>query len=137
METYKIAALFLLVLVAGGCAGWAIAHMVSAAKTSAKQLQGRVNALEEKVAELKTHEEKVKELENRHLHPHATRDGLEDTIAILLDVIQESKNSRDYADGRIRQASDVLRTIRSDPHGYRDSVNQKQLFEQRSKNGRK
>lgn len=51
-------------------------------------------------------------------HTHATAAGLEDAIAVSIDLIREYKVTQEYTAQRIRQLQDILKTVRSGPLAY-------------------
>jgi hypothetical protein len=79
--------------------------------------------------------EQLEQVSKRRKLPYPAMAGLEDAIALaddgqfenasmdqvitrLLTILQHSEAARKYMDARLDQVADVLRTIRSDPHGY-------------------
>ncbi len=73
-------------------------------------------------AEIKDHRRRIKKLEDsanndgRVKNPHLTNAGIEDAIAVLLDVLQ----NREVEDLRLKRASEILRQIRSNPGAYNE-----------------
>jgi hypothetical protein len=66
--------------------------------------------------------------DGRVRNPHLTNAGIEDAIAVLLDVLQ----NREVEDLRLKQASDILRQIRANPGSYdEDRPNQKGFWKGR------
>lgn len=51
-------------------------------------------------------------------HTHNTAAGLEDAIAVLLDVIHVIRETLQYAEARIRKALEILKITRRGPHSY-------------------
>jgi hypothetical protein len=104
-------------IIASGLTGYGMAR----AWHAAQNLERRITHIEEE----------VKQLKDRRRHPNPTADGLEDALAICLDVLQEYDASRQYTQARMRQVGDVLKIVRNDPHGYREEPNQKKPYGKR------
>jgi len=51
-------------------------------------------------------------------HTHATAAGLEDGIAIAIDLIREYQSNQEYASARLQQLTGVLRQVRQGPYAY-------------------
>jgi hypothetical protein len=51
-------------------------------------------------------------------HTYSTTAGLEDALAIAIDVITEYDASRKYTEARISQLRDALAKVREGPHAY-------------------
>jgi len=51
-------------------------------------------------------------------HTHRTEAGIEDAIAVALDVLQEYQASQKYTEARISQLTDILTITREGPHSY-------------------
>jgi hypothetical protein len=61
---------------------------------------------------------KVEPLEAQKRHTHRTAAGLEDALAVTLDLIREYENMENYAQARLRQLADILTEVRQGPHNY-------------------
>lgn len=65
-----------------------------------------------------------KGLENKALknsnprHTYSTLAGIEDALAIALDILNELKVTLEYLTARMMQLQDVLKTLRSGPNSY-------------------
>jgi hypothetical protein len=80
------------------------------ARKERNDLSGRIIELEKEVIELKEAGPKR--------HTHSTLAGIEDALAIAIDVLNEYAESQRFAQVRMTQLQNVLKTVRSDPNGY-------------------
>jgi hypothetical protein len=70
-------------------------------------------------------EETIKEMNEiikRRKLPYPTQAGLEDAIAIVIEVLDQHQAQKAFDDTRLNQLADRLRQVRSNPQGY--DVNQ-------------
>lgn len=51
-------------------------------------------------------------------HTHQTAAGLEDALAVAVDVVLEYQSSQAYAEARLSQLQKILQTVRTGPHSY-------------------
>lgn len=116
MNTNIIIALSIfLAMVAGTLLGWYIRKMIE-----------RQEKMEKQIAELN-------EIANRRKLPYPAQAGLEDAIAIVIDVINNDEAADAYRQTRINQLIDRLKQVRSNPQGY--DINQPDL--QNTKNAKR
>jgi hypothetical protein len=73
-----------------------------------------INALENDLNLTKT----LLEATKQKRHTHSTCAGLEDAMAIALDIIRENEIATQYTASRAKRLTDVLRVLRSSPHAY-------------------
>lgn len=132
MSIYEIA-LALVLFAAGIGTGWAgqrLLGQVAGLKKQVRQLEEDVKGQKEKQTK---QEAELQALRDRRRLPHAAADGLEDAIAIVLDVLQEEEATRAYREARVGQLHHVLKQIRQEPAKYREQENQKRLYAERKK----
>jgi hypothetical protein len=87
-------------ILAGSFLGWHIRKLIE-----------RQQQLEKQVAELK-------DIADRRRLPYPAQAGIEDAIAIALDIINEQEAVHAYTDTRINQLTERLRQVRSTPQSY-------------------
>jgi len=100
MNVNIIIAIVFIALIAGTFLGWYIRKMI-----------GRQEILEKKVAELS-------EIANRRKLPYPALAGLEDAIALVIDIINSDEAAQAYRSTRILQLTERLKQVRSDPQHY-------------------
>lgn len=101
-----ITAIVLATLACGVAFGYALAS-----------LRSHMRAIRQQIHDLAGKVDKLSESQ-RTRNPYRTNDGLEDAIAVALDVLQQSRAEREYEDYRINQLRAILGQIRTDPDGY-------------------
>lgn len=72
------------------------------------------------VKQLRSTDDRLRELEKagQKRHTHATIAGLEDALAVSLDIIRENESSKKYTDARLSQLNGILQELRSGPNNY-------------------
>jgi len=93
------AAFVLALLLAGG-----LGATVAGAALAVRSLAGRVTQLEEMLAK------------RRHTYP--TADGLEDSLAVTIDVLLDEQAHSEYRAARIEQLRRILGEVREGPLAY-------------------
>jgi len=100
-ERHSMNALLIgIAILAGSFLGWHIRKLIE-----------RQQQLERQVAELK-------DIADRRRLPYPAQAGIEDAIAIALDIINEQEAVHAYTDTRINQLTERLRQVRSTPQSY-------------------
>lgn len=126
-------AAFVIVFAAGIAIGFGLHGLIVAYKKFSK----RVSHLEADVEELRCGMEimagEIKDLKDRRLHPHPTRDGLETAVAIYMDIAQNYDECIKYTYARIQQVTEIIKIVRGDPFAFREGPNQKIPLEIRRK----
>ena len=63
---------------------------------------------------------KYKPLRNKKLirHTHRTAAGLEDALAVALDLVREYEQSEVYAKARLQKLMEIIKQVRTGPHNY-------------------
>jgi len=51
-------------------------------------------------------------------HTHRVIAGLEDALAVAIDIINEQARSLAYIEARARKLSEILKTVRANPQAY-------------------
>lgn len=74
-----------------------------------KNVELRMTVLEARLAELENGPKR---------HTHATTAGLEDALAVTIDVLQEYHLSRAYTEARLKQLNEILGMVRAGPQAY-------------------
>jgi len=98
--TNTIELMLLVALLAGGTLGWL-----------GRKLFERLDALERRVEELGA-------IAGRRKLPYPAQAGLEDAIAIAIELLDQHQAQRAYDETRIEQLAERLRQVRSDPQHY-------------------
>ena len=62
----------------------------------------------------------IRDLRGTKRHTYATINGLEDAMAIAIDVVRETEASLLYLEGRAKDLLSTLQEIRQGPHSYAD-----------------
>jgi hypothetical protein len=95
-----VAIILAVALVAGAFLGW-----------QGRKLFDRIEGLEKKIEELSA-------IAGRRKLPYPAQAGLEDAIAIAIELLDQHQAQRAYDETRIGQLAERLRQVRSDPQHY-------------------
>jgi hypothetical protein len=59
-----------------------------------------------------------KKAEPQKRHTHATSAGIEDALAVAIDIIHEYERTQEYVVSRIKKLMQILQEVRKGPHAY-------------------
>ncbi len=102
---------------AGGVMMATLWNWASQVNNDRTQMTEKVKVLE---IERESLNERIKALENEgpKRHTHYTAAGLEDVLAIAIDLLEEYASSQRYTSARTSQLYSALKKIREGPHAY-------------------
>lgn len=113
MSGFELVGLFLLTVALGAVITLAVIAL-RAVEAQARQTAAQAEKIRDQAAEL----ENLKKQLDRRAHTYSTAAGLEDAIAIDLDLALNAARTLQYIETRSGQLRDVLAILRQSPHSY-------------------
>jgi hypothetical protein len=97
--------------------GIAIGRLWSLSETALRLYDNLLQETNQLRQELTALRESVNQAQPRR-HTHATAAGIEDALAVAINLILEAQSEREYTEARLRQLQAILGQVREGPLAY-------------------